>query len=201
MREREGENTRRGRLREHTTGTCSLSSGPLTYSKRKNTSTHQPIKSILLSVHNKQETALHNVWATCLKSSTTGKFTRFKEFSWHELRAPTEMKETKLCELHQNWRKINQIMTTVTNQPHTPLAQVNETPVVENSYLFWAWKYRGNKTYIDYFSRQNDVQVQPHQWKALAVTFWIIWLSISLSRKITKIGTTPKTAVAGVRFF
>jgi len=30
-----------------------------------------------------------------------------------------------------------------------------------------------------------------HQWKALAETFWMIWLNIGLSWKITKILTTP----------
>ena len=33
--------------------------------------------------------------------------------------------------------------------------------------------------------------VQPHQWKALSETFWMIWLDVGLSWKIAKIRTTP----------
>jgi len=33
--------------------------------------------------------------------------------------------------------------------------------------------------------------VQPHQWKALVETFWMIWQNTCLSWKITKIRTTP----------
>jgi len=43
--------------------------------------------------------------------------------------------------------------------------------------------------YFDYFPRK--IYVQPHKWKALAETFWIIWLKIGLSLRITKIRTSP----------
>jgi len=53
--------------------------------------------------------------------------------------------------------------------------------------VFWVWNYnRGT-----YFGCFTDMPVQPHQWKALAETFWMMWLNKGLSWKIAKIRTTP----------
>jgi len=57
-------------------------------------------------------------------------------------------------------------------------------------YLFWVWIQNGVGTYIVFFLFRWTY-VQPHHWKALAETFWMMWLIIGLSWKITKLRTTP----------
>jgi len=65
----------------------------------------------------------------------------------------------------------------------------NETTVLGNAIPVLGVKPKRGGTYFGHFSRQT--YVQPHQWKALAENFWIIWLNKGLSEKITKIRTTP----------
>jgi len=57
-------------------------------------------------------------------------------------------------------------------------------------YLFWTWSYNGS---CAYFGNSTQTYVHPHQREALAETetFWMIWLNIGLSWKITKIRSTP----------
>ena len=65
----------------------------------------------------------------------------------------------------------------------------NETTVLGNAIPVLGEKPKRGGTYFGHFSRQT--YVQPHQWKALAENFWMIWLNIGISEKITIISTSP----------
>jgi len=50
---------------------------------------------------------------------------------------------------------------------------------------------RGVVCILVIFPDRPMFNVQPHQWKALAETFWMIWLNIGLSWIIIKVRTNP----------
>ena len=58
-------------------------------------------------------------------------------------------------------------------------------------YLFWVWNWNSEGVRILENFLHRPMLSEPHQWKALAETFWMKWLNIGLSWKITKIRTNP----------
>jgi len=55
-----------------------------------------------------------------------------------------------------------------------------QTPTLKNNPI----------THYSHIFQDRPIYGQPHQWKALAESFWMIWFNVDLSQKITKTCTT-----------